>query len=77
MLLPPPDTPLQSFNFWKVPVQHQLLVVNSATIVDAAFMSWARNQDVSSRGFFYEEGGCFLPMQMMLVDVCHAYLRKT
>jgi protein Mpv17 len=38
---------VQSINFWKVPVQHQLLVVNSATIVDAAFMSWARNQDVS------------------------------
>ena len=36
---------VQSFNFWRVPVQHQLLVVNSATIVDAAFMSWARNQD--------------------------------
>jgi len=38
---------IQSLNFWKVPVQHQLLVVNSATVIDAAFMSWARNQDVS------------------------------
>lgn len=36
---------VQSVNFWKVPVQHQLLVVNSATVVDAAFMSWARNQE--------------------------------
>lgn len=36
---------VQSFNFWRVPLQHQLLVVNSATVVDAAFMSWARNQD--------------------------------
>jgi protein Mpv17 len=26
-------------------VQHQLLVVNSMTVLDAAFMSWARNQD--------------------------------
>lgn len=26
-------------------MQHQLLVVNSMTVVDAAFMSWARNQD--------------------------------
>jgi hypothetical protein len=41
---------VQSINFWKVPVQHQLLVVNSATIVDAAFMSWARNQDVRFAG---------------------------
>ncbi|GBF91276.1 hypothetical protein Rsub_03596 [Raphidocelis subcapitata] len=36
---------LQSLNFWKVPVQHQLLVVNSFTVLDAAFMSWARNQE--------------------------------
>ncbi|KAI8476925.1 MAG: hypothetical protein J3K34DRAFT_381933 [Monoraphidium minutum] len=36
---------VQSVNFWKVPVKHQLLVVNSMTVVDAAFMSWARNQE--------------------------------
>jgi protein Mpv17 len=41
---------IQSVNFWKVPVQHQLLVVNGATVMDAAFMSWARNQEV--RAFF-------------------------
>jgi protein Mpv17 len=36
---------VQTFNFARVPVQHQLLVVNSMTIVDAAFMSWARNHE--------------------------------
>jgi protein Mpv17 len=40
---------VQSVNFWKVPVKHQLLVVNSMTVVDAAFMSWARNQEVGAR----------------------------
>lgn len=39
---------IQSVNFWKVPVKHQLLVVNSATVIDAAFMSWARNQEVGA-----------------------------
>ncbi len=29
----------------QVPLQHQLLVVNTMTIADAAFMSWARNQE--------------------------------
>eukprot|EP00877_Chromochloris_zofingiensis_P012735 jgi/Chrzof1/7715/Cz02g34010.t1 len=36
---------VQTINFAKVPVHHQLLVVNSMTMLDAAFMSWARNQD--------------------------------
>ena len=36
---------VQTWNFARVPVQHQLLVVNSMTIVDAAFMSWARNHE--------------------------------
>lgn len=35
----------QSANFAFVPLKHQLLVVNSMTILDAIFMSWARNQD--------------------------------
>ena len=36
---------VQTFNFARVPVQHQLLVVNGMTIVDAAFISWARNRE--------------------------------
>lgn len=36
---------VQSFNFSLVPLQHQLLVINFFTIIDAAFMSWARNQE--------------------------------
>jgi protein Mpv17 len=28
-----------------VPVNHQLLVVNLATLVDAVFLCWARSQD--------------------------------
>uniref|UniRef100_A0A7S3VGX4 Peroxisomal membrane protein MPV17 n=1 Tax=Dunaliella tertiolecta TaxID=3047 RepID=A0A7S3VGX4_DUNTE len=35
----------QTFNFVKVPVQHQLLAVNFMTLVDASFLSWARNQE--------------------------------
>lgn len=36
---------VQSVNFSVVPLQHQLLVINVFTIIDAAFMSWARNQE--------------------------------
>eukprot|EP00983_Pelagomonas_calceolata_P040777 1137770-Pelagomonas_calceolata.AAC.20 len=36
---------VQTFNFVKVPVQHQLLAVNFMTLVDASFLSWARNQE--------------------------------
>lgn len=35
---------VQAVNFSVVPIKHQLLVVNCMTIFDAAFMSWARNQ---------------------------------
>lgn len=35
---------IQSVNFTCVPLRHQLLVINCFTIMDAAFMSWARNQ---------------------------------
>jgi protein Mpv17 len=30
----------QAFNFSVVPVQHQLLAVNAASLVDATFLSW-------------------------------------
>eukprot|EP00775_Hariotina_reticulata_P011000 gene11000-11154_t len=36
---------IQAVNFSLVPLKHQLLVVNTMTIIDACFMSWARNQD--------------------------------
>ena len=35
----------QSFNFTRIPLEHQLLAVNVATIFDASFLSWARTQD--------------------------------
>jgi protein Mpv17 len=38
--------PFQAVNFMKVPVQHQLLAVNIACLLDAAFLNWAKNQDV-------------------------------
>ena len=31
---------IQGFNFWKVPVKHQLLVVNTACLADSTFLSW-------------------------------------
>ena len=30
----------QTLNFWKVPVQHQLLVVNLASLIDSTFLCW-------------------------------------
>ena len=36
----------QALNFWRVPVQHQLLTVNVACLLDAVFLNWAKNQDV-------------------------------
>lgn len=35
----------QAANFWKVPVKHQLLAANGATVLDSTFLSWARSQD--------------------------------
>ncbi|GLC42064.1 hypothetical protein PLESTB_001064100 [Pleodorina starrii] len=35
----------QAFNFTRIPVEHQLLAVNGATLIDACFLSWARSQD--------------------------------
>ena len=37
---------VQTVNFWKVPLQYQLLVVNGVTVLDAAFMSWVQHNDV-------------------------------
>ena len=30
----------QAINFWKVPVRHQLLVVNTGCLLDATFLCW-------------------------------------
>lgn len=35
---------VQTLNFSKVPVRHQLLVVNTFSLLDAAFISWVGNQ---------------------------------
>ncbi len=36
---------VQAANFALVPVRHQLLVVNSFSLLDAAFISWAGHQE--------------------------------
>lgn len=36
---------VQLFNFTRIPLEHQLLVVNLGMIIDASFLSWARTQD--------------------------------
>jgi len=36
---------VQTFNFAKVPVRHQLLFVNSASLIDATFLCWVKNQE--------------------------------
>ena len=38
--------PIQAINFWKVPVQYQLLVVNAFTVLDATFMSWVQHNNL-------------------------------
>ncbi|KAG1653002.1 hypothetical protein FOA52_007857 [Chlamydomonas sp. UWO 241] len=35
----------QTFNFTRIPVKHQLLSVNLMSLLDACFLSWARNQE--------------------------------
>jgi hypothetical protein len=35
---------VQTANFSYVPVRHQLLAVNTFSLLDAAFISWAGNQ---------------------------------
>lgn len=42
---PPHHPHPQAVNFTKIPVEHQLLAVNCATLLDAMFLSWARAQD--------------------------------
>jgi len=42
---------IQAFNFWKVQLNFQLLVVNSFTILDATFISWVQHQ---REGWFQE-----------------------
>jgi len=32
--------PVQTFNFAVMPVRHQLMFVNAASILDVAFLSW-------------------------------------
>lgn len=36
---------VQTLNFSKVPVRHQLLVVNTFSLLDAAFISWVGHQE--------------------------------
>lgn len=31
---------LQALNFWKVPLKHQLLAANAATVADSTFLCW-------------------------------------
>ena len=42
---------VQTVNFWKVPLQYQLLVVNGVTVLDAAFMSWVQHNDALMKRF--------------------------
>ncbi|CAK0784823.1 hypothetical protein CVIRNUC_008027 [Coccomyxa viridis] len=37
--------PYQVLNFARVPLRHQLVVMNGGTILDSAFLCWARSQD--------------------------------
>ena len=37
---------IQAINFWKVPLEYQLLVVNALTVLDASFMSWVQHNDL-------------------------------
>lgn len=40
---------VQAWNFAKVPLRYQLLVVNTVTVADAAFMSWAQHNDIAKK----------------------------
>ena len=42
---------VQTVNFWKVPLQYQLLVVNGVTVLDSAFMSWVQHNDALMKRF--------------------------
>lgn len=38
---------VQGLNFWLVPLQHQLLVVNVVSLADCTFLSWVKHQGES------------------------------
>eukprot|EP00873_Tetraselmis_striata_P044640 jgi/Tetstr1/464904/TSEL_009638.t1 len=40
-----PGTLANAMNFWRVPVEHQLLAVNIACIFDSTFLCWAKHED--------------------------------
>lgn len=42
----------QTLNFWKVPVRHQLLTVNTACLLDATFLCWCSPVSPFSRHDF-------------------------
>lgn len=42
LVLSPPAS--QGFNFWLVPVRHQLLVVNIVSLADCTFLSFVKHQ---------------------------------
>ena len=49
---------VQTVNFTRIPVAHQLLVVNCLTLVDASFLSWARCQVSGAKGLQCQLGAC-------------------
>jgi hypothetical protein len=52
---------VQGVNFWKVPVQHQLLVVNVVSLADCTFLSWVKHQQDVGRWRQLLAGGPFGP----------------
>ncbi|KAL4538778.1 hypothetical protein Ndes2526B_g02941 [Nannochloris sp. 'desiccata'] len=53
---------IQAVNFWKVPVEYQLLVVNGFTVIDAAFMSWVQHNS------FREKIEAYLKKKKLVAD---------
>ena len=52
---------VQAINFWRVPVQHQLLVVNVVSLADCTFLSWVKHQQDIGRWRERLSGGPFGP----------------
>jgi hypothetical protein len=52
---------VQGLNFWKVPVQHQLLVVNVVSLADCTFLSWVKHQQDLGLWRQMLQGGPFGP----------------
>eukprot|EP00884_Botryococcus_braunii_P021351 jgi/Botrbrau1/78/Bobra.0022s0068.1 len=48
----------QTLNFWKIPVRHQLLAVNSACLLDATFLCWVQNQEDWTSVLHWPVHGC-------------------